>query len=76
VETIDEKALLPDGSEVLIRARVFDDPYIEDETETVGGELVVNGETAAALNTVLDPDEEVRGESSCRKSSSASSRAS
>ena len=58
METIEEKALLPDGSEALVRVGVFDDPYIEQETETVGIELVVDGETAAALNTVLDPDQD------------------
>ena len=59
VETIEEKALLPDGSEALIRVGIFDDPYIEEETETVGVEVVIDGETAATLNTVLDPDQEV-----------------
>jgi len=58
VETIEEKALLPDGSEALVRVGVFDDPYIEEETETVGIEVVVDGETSAALNTVLDPDQD------------------
>ena len=58
METIEEKALLPDGSEALVRVGVFDDPYIEDDTETIGIELIVDGETTAALNTVLDPDQE------------------
>lgn len=58
METIEEKALLPDGSEALVRVGVFDDPYIEEETETVGIEVVVDGETSAALNTVLDPDQD------------------
>jgi len=58
VETIEEKALLPDGSEALVRVGVFDDPYLEEETETVGIEVVVDGETSAALNTVLDPDQD------------------
>jgi hypothetical protein len=58
VETIEEKALLPGGSEALVRVGIFDDPYIDDDTETVGIELIVDGETTAALNTVLDPDQE------------------
>ena len=58
METIEEKALLPDGSEALVRVGVFDDPYLEEETETVGIEVVVDGETSAALNTVLDPDQD------------------
>jgi hypothetical protein len=58
VETIEEKALLPDGSEALVRVGIFDDPYIDDDTETVGIELIVDGETTAALNTVLDSDQQ------------------
>ncbi len=58
VEAIEEKALLPDGGEALVRVGVVDDPYIEEEQETVGVEIVIDGETAVALNTVLDPDQE------------------
>jgi hypothetical protein len=58
VETIEERALLPNGGEALVRVGIFDDPYIDDETETVGVELVVDGETTAALNTVLDSDQD------------------
>jgi hypothetical protein len=58
VETIEERALLPAGGEALVRVGIFEDPYIGDDTETVGIEVVVDGETTAALNTVLDADQD------------------
>ncbi len=58
METIEEKALLPDGSEALVRVGPAEDPYIEEEIDTIGVEVVVDGETAVALNTVLDPEQE------------------
>jgi hypothetical protein len=58
VETIEERALLPAGGEALVRVGIFEDPYIGDDTDTVGIEVVVDGETTAALNTVLDADQD------------------
>jgi hypothetical protein len=58
VDPIEERAVLPDGSEALVRIAQLDDPYIEDESDTVGVEVVVDGQTAVSLNTVLDPDQD------------------
>lgn len=56
---IEERAVLPNGSEALLRIGVADDPYIaKRELDTVALELRVDGEVAAALNTVLNPDQE------------------
>ena len=60
METIEERALLPDGSQALVRVGVVEDAYIpRDEQQTVGVEVVVDGETAVSLNTVLERDQDV-----------------
>jgi hypothetical protein len=57
--TITETATLPDGSEVLIQVGVPEDPYIpRRELDTVDVELRKDGRVVAAVNTVLDPDQE------------------
>ena len=58
MEPIEEKALLPDGSEALVHVGLVEDPYVaEEDQDTVGVEVVVDGEVAVSLNTVLDPDQ-------------------
>ena len=43
MQAIEEKALLPDGSEALVRVAPIDDPYIEDESETVAVAVALFG---------------------------------
>ena len=50
---------MPDGRYVGVRIGVPDDPYIpRRELETVSVELVLDGDVAAVVNTVLDPAQE------------------
>jgi hypothetical protein len=50
---------LPDGRSVIVRVGVPEDPYIpRSESETVDVELHAGGTVLAAVNTVLDPDQE------------------
>jgi hypothetical protein len=56
---VSETAVLPDGREVRIDVGVPEDPYIpQQELETVDVELRIDGRIVAAVNTVLDPDQE------------------
>jgi hypothetical protein len=57
--TIEQPATLPDGRHVTVHVGVPDDPYIpRAELETVDVELHSGGGVLAAINTVLDPDQE------------------
>jgi hypothetical protein len=57
--TIEQRATLPDGREVVVHVGVPQDPYIKrSELETVDVELHSAGTVLAAVNTVLDPDQE------------------
>jgi hypothetical protein len=57
--TIDQHAALPDGRQVTVHVGVPDDPYIpRRELETVDVELRIGNHVLAAVNTVLDPDQE------------------
>ena len=57
--TIEQTATLPDGREVVVHVGVPEDPYIpRAELETVDVELHSGGTVLAAVNTVLDPDQE------------------
>ena len=57
--TIEQMATLPDGREVVVYVGVPDDPYISrSELETVDVELRSGGTVLAAVNTVLDPEQE------------------
>jgi hypothetical protein len=57
--TIEQQATLPDGREVVVHVGVPEDPYIKrSELETVDVELHSSGTVLAAVNTVLDPDQE------------------
>ncbi len=56
---VEERAALPDGREAVLRVAVADDPYVaRREVDTVALELEIEGEVAAALNTVLAPEHE------------------
>lgn len=56
---MEQTATLPDGREVVVRVGVPEDPYIaRAELETVDVELRSGGTVLAAVNTVLDPDQE------------------
>jgi hypothetical protein len=56
---IEENATLPDGREALVRVGVPDDPYIpRRELDTVDVEIVLDGRVAAAVNTILEPEQE------------------
>ena len=55
---VEERATLPDGRSAVVRVGVADDPYIaKSELDTVALELRVDEEVAAALNTVLEPEQ-------------------
>jgi hypothetical protein len=57
--TVEQRATLPDGREVVVHVGVPEDPYIKrSELETVDVELHSAGTVLAAVNTVLDPDQE------------------
>ncbi len=57
--TIEQSATLPDGRAVTVHVGAPDDPYIpRSELETVDVELHADGRVLAAVNTVLDPDQE------------------
>ena len=58
-QPVSEQAKLPDGREIVIHVGVPEDPYIpRRELETVDVELRSEGRVIAAVNTVLDPDQE------------------
>jgi hypothetical protein len=66
--TIEETATLPDGREVTVHVGVPDDPYIpRSQLETVDVELHSGGHVLAAVNTVLDPDQESEAEQLARE---------
>lgn len=57
--TIEQAARLPDGRTVTVHVGVPEDPYIpRADLETVDVELRSGGTILAAVNTVLDPDQE------------------
>ena len=57
--TVEQSATLPDGRTVVVHVGVPDDPYIpRGELDTVDVELRSGGHVLAAVNTVLDPDQE------------------
>jgi hypothetical protein len=59
---------LPDGREVVIQVGVPEDPYIpRRELETVDVELRIDGRVVAAVNTVLDPDQDREGRALVRE---------
>jgi hypothetical protein len=56
---VERTATLPDGAEVRVRVGVPEDSYIpRRELNTVDVELFRNGRAIAAVNTVLDADQE------------------
>ena len=56
---VEETTTLPDGRSALVRVGVADDSYLRrSDVETGTLTLLVEGEVAAALNTVLDADQE------------------
>jgi hypothetical protein len=57
--TVEQSATLPDGRTVVVHVGVPEDPYIRrSDLETVDVELHSGGHVLAAINTVLDPDQE------------------
>lgn len=53
-----ESVRLPDGREATVRVGVLPDPYVsEDEIDTVSLEVTLDGEHAAFVNTVLEPEQ-------------------
>jgi hypothetical protein len=65
---IEETATLPDGREALVRVGVPDDPYIpRRELDTVDVEIVLDERVAAAVNTILEPEQEHEARQLARK---------
>jgi hypothetical protein len=57
--SVEQRAVLPDGRVVVVRVGVPEDPYIpRREMETVDVELWIDDRAVAAVNTVLDPEQE------------------
>jgi NOL1/NOP2/fmu family ribosome biogenesis protein len=57
--TVEQTATLPDGRVVVVHVGVPEDAYISrGELDTVDVELHSDGRVLAAVNTVLDPDQE------------------
>ena len=57
--TVEQTARLPDGRVIDVHVGVPEDPYIpRAELDTVDVELRAGGRVLAAVNTVLDPDQE------------------
>jgi hypothetical protein len=57
--TVEQTATLPDGRVVVVHVGVPRDPYIQrGELDTVDVELHSEGHVLAAVNTVLDPEQE------------------
>ncbi len=57
--SIEEMATLPDGRQALVRVGVPADDYIATrELETVAAELIVDGQVAASVNTMLRPEQD------------------
>ncbi len=57
--TIEQTATTPDGRTITVHVGVPVDPYIpRSQLETVDVELHSGGTVLAAVNTVLDPDQE------------------
>ena len=66
--TIEHSAKLPDGRNVTVHVGVPVDPYIpRAELNTVDIELRSGGHVLAAVNTVLDPDQESEAEELARE---------
>src|SRR5919201_4097495 len=58
-DRVERTATLPDGREALVRVGVPDDPYIpRRELDTVDVEILLDGRVAAAVNTILEPEQE------------------
>jgi hypothetical protein len=66
--TVERTATLPDGRNVVVHVGVPEDPYIpRSQLETVDIELHSGGNVLAAVNTVLDPDQESEAEQLARE---------
>ena len=58
-EPVELTATLPDGREARVRVGVPDDPYIpRRELDTVDVEIALDGRVAAAVNTILEPEQD------------------
>jgi hypothetical protein len=56
---VERQVTLPDGRDALVRVGLADDSYVRQaEIDTVTAEVVVDDEVAAAVNTVLEPEQE------------------
>ena len=65
---IEKTAALPDGREVQVRVGVPEDSYIpRRELDTVDIELFLDGRHVAAVNTVLDADQESEAQQLARE---------
>jgi hypothetical protein len=67
-KTVERRATLPDGRHITVHVGVPEDPYIpRAELETVDVELRSGGHVLAAVNTVLDPDQESEADQLARE---------
>ena len=57
-QPVEETATLPDGRAAIVRVGIAQDPYVAaSQLDTVTLEVTIDGEHAAGLSTVLDPDQ-------------------
>ena len=67
-EPVELTATLPDGREARVRVGVPDDPYIpRRELDTVDVEIAFDGRVAAAVNTILEPEQDHEGRQLARE---------
>ena len=65
---VEETTTLPDGRAATVRVAIADDSYVRPkDVDTVTLTLLLDGEVAAVLNTVLDADEESEARSLARE---------
>jgi hypothetical protein len=57
---VEQRATLPDGRAATVRVGILPDPYVDSrQVDTVSVELLLDGQHAAFVNTVLEPEQEI-----------------
>lgn len=65
---VEQRATLPDGRTATVRVGLLPDPYLDPrQVDTVSVELLLDGEHAAFVNTVLEPEQETEARQLARE---------
>jgi len=65
---VERRATLPGGRTAIVRIGLAPDSYVPArELDTVSLELIVDGEVAASLNTILDPTQDSEARALARR---------